>query len=67
MAIAGLELTFSPGENQKNVTVFITDDDIGESSERFCARLSEVSGGSASIFAPTVTITIDDDDSKECL
>ena len=60
---------FTPDQNQANVSIEIADDDRVESSENFTVRIRQVSmsGKVMSITSPTVTITIDDNDSKKYL
>ena len=43
-------VTFNPGETEKRVTVFISDDEIAEPLERFRATLS--AGAKATVVAP---------------
>ena len=54
------DLTFSPGDTTKTVTVTIADDDLDESDETFNLTLSDAVN--ASIPLPTGTFTIRDDD-----
>ena len=60
-------LTFSPDQSQKNIFITITEDNITESSESFTAIISEVpmSGVMVSITDPSVSIVIEDNDSKD--
>ena len=62
-----LELVFSRDQNKRNVTITITDDNVTEGIESFTAMISKapMSGVVVSITDPTVTIFIEDDDSKD--
>jgi hypothetical protein len=55
------DVTFNPGETEKQITVFITDDDIVENLENFRATLT--AGAKALVITPNVAqVSITDND-----
>ncbi len=58
--------TFTPGDYQAEVDIRIIDDSNPEERENFTAMISEVSMA-IEITDPSVTVTIEDDDSKNFL
>jgi len=61
-AIAGV-ITFAPGEQSKNVSVFVTDDGVKESNETFSVVLSDPTNATLGNPA-SATVTIFDNDKK---
>jgi len=58
-------VTYAPSETEQNVSVFVVNDDIHESTETFSATLAAIPGSMVMIgAADTATATIIDDDSK---
>ena len=55
------DVTFNPGDTEKQVTVFITDDDIVEALEYFWATLT--AGSKANVVTPSqAQVFIQDND-----
>jgi len=63
-AVAGT-LEFADGEEEKEISVKIKDDDEVEDDETFIVRLSEPSAGSIGPFGETTVTIIDDDEPGE--
>ena len=66
MALNEMQM-FTPEQNQDNIFIRITDDNVTEGSENFTVRIAQVSmaGEVMSTTSPSVTVTIDDNDGKE--
>ncbi len=55
-------LSFAPGETQKTIQVFVTDDALTESGETFTLALSNVKGAATLVAPSSLTLTINDND-----